>query len=238
MGMARLGRLICCGLAGEPKPDAQGDSLVIFHRCRIAVAVLAMVALSVTACASSAPEGPAAPVTEQPTLAATELPSTAPTGVEEGGQTIIVPSDEPAADEPGFDVAEGIALADTDVDLVMGAYEGYGFTFGDLITQGDDTYYSADHATEDIRVILTVDGDELTRVKVHDYSGAEDGIDEMGFTLGIFAPEAQSWFVSELEDALSDPGTPMTAQMEFEYVSLTLNAYTDDDAQSLDLIFD
>lgn len=194
--------------------------------------LVGLLALGLLATACSPQATPVA--SDEPTAPASVAPSetAAPTASAEES-TIVVPSDEPAESE--LPEAEGIALADVDVELLKGAYENYGFVFGDVVTDEDGTtYYSGDQASEDVRVVIVFDGEQLTQVNLYDFS-AGDGLDDMGYTIGLFAPEAQSWLVEQTETALTDEGTPLSATETFEHVSLTVNAFTDD-SQSLDLI--
>ena len=197
------------------------------------VGLLALGVLA-TACSPQATPVPSAAPSETAveSEAPSVTPSVAPSIIVEPSID-VAPSEEPAPSEAAG--AEGIALGDVDVQLLIDAYTGYGFTFGDLVTEEDGTtYYSGDHGTDDVRVVLVVNGDSLSHVNLYDFS-AGDGIDEMGFTIGIFAPESQPWLVEQLETAIADEGTAFTATESFEHVSLILNAYTDD-AQSLDMI--
>ena len=143
------------------------------------------------------------------------------------------PPSEPAAEET--EAAGGLPLADADVPSLIGAYEDYGFTFDEPGTNdaGENVHigYTED---EQVFVRITETENTISEVLVVDYSAGEEGLEEMGFTIGIFEPDAQDWLVGQLEQAIGEAGTPMTATMEFENVTLQLEAFTDEE-QSIDL---
>jgi hypothetical protein len=183
-------------------------------------AVPATLAL-VAACSAGASPSPATP-SPDPAPEMTAAPATeAP------------PASEPAAEET--EAAGGLPLADADVAALISAYENYGFTFDDPGTNdaGENVHigYTED---EQVFVRITETENTISEVLVVDYSAGEEGLEEMGFTIGIFEPDAQDWLVGQLEQAIGEQGTPMTATMEFENVTLQLEAFTDEE-QSIDL---
>ncbi|HEX2221024.1 MAG TPA: hypothetical protein VHK06_00700 [Candidatus Limnocylindria bacterium] len=129
----------------------------------------------------------------------------------------------------------GLALADAEVAALIGAYEEYGFTFDEPGTNdaGDNVHIGVAE-DEEVAVRITETDNTISEVLLVDYSAGEVGLEEMGFTIGIFEPEAQTWLIEQLEEATADPGTPLTATMDFEHVSMQLEAFTDDE-QSIDL---
>jgi hypothetical protein len=198
-------------------------------RLRTAAVMLTLVAF-VAAC--SQPASPSATADASKSASATEKAATLPS-------KNPAPSESAAASEEPAD--EGIALADTSLELLKAAYEGQGYTFGELVTEGDVSYFSGyDDATDEVQVVLSgptpAEGEEmdLTQVAVYDYSAGEEGPFIMGFSIGIFAPEAEAWLVEQIEAAMAAPGEPLEASMQFDFVTLTVNAFTDD-AQSIDL---
>lgn len=153
--------------------------------------------------------------------------------------TVAAETETPETSEPTAEATEaatgGLALADADVPSLISAYEDYGFTFDEPGTNdaGENVHIGLTD-DEEVAVRITETDNTISEVLVVDYSAGEEGLEEMGFTIGIFQPDAQDWLVEHLEEAIADPGTPMTATMEFENVTLQLEAFTDEE-QSIDL---
>jgi hypothetical protein len=150
------------------------------------------------------------------------------------------PSDAPSPPPSLAPVASagetrGISLAEADLDLLLDAFAGYGFEMVDEPEAGSGgnvwTGTAHDGAVE---VVLIETGGEVQQVGVFDYSAGEEGLDELGFLIGIFAPEAQAWLVEQATRAVDDPGTELRVREEFDLVTLEFDAFVDE-TQSLDL---
>jgi hypothetical protein len=130
----------------------------------------------------------------------------------------------------------GLALADAEVDLLRTAFENYGFVFEPVMV--DETGRTREHGTkpsENVQVTFRhVDG-RIEMLGVLDHSGDKLGLDEMGFTIGIFAPESQAWLVEEVEAMLATPSLAAEATMLFTHVTLSL-AYAAHGSESLELL--
>jgi hypothetical protein len=150
----------------------------------------------------------------------------------------IVPSDVPSVAPSASAGAgsEGIALADVDHTLLIDALADFGFTMDAEPTTTEDGYNIWNGSAEggEVEVQISESDAIVDGVAVYDYSAGDVGLEEMGYLIGIFAPEAEEWLVEQVTMALDDPGTPMEAFMDFENVRLVFEAFTDD-TQSLDL---
>lgn len=130
-------------------------------------------------------------------------------------------------------------MTDTSSNLLRAAYEDQGFVFGTMLSGGGTSRLPG--AIDGVQLFLSGPtpkaGDELelTEVSLNDLSaGGEDALKMMGFTIGIFAPEAESWLVEQLNIALANPGEAFEVSEQFEFVTLTLSAFTDQ-MQSIEL---
>ena len=86
----------------------------------------------------------------------------------------------------------------------------------------------------EVELVVMESGGTIEQVGVFDYSAGEVGLDELGFLIGIFAPEAEPWLVDQATQAVDDPGTELRVREEFDLVTLEFNAFVDD-TESLDL---
>jgi hypothetical protein len=178
---------------------------------RATLAILSALATGLTACAT----GDASPTAS--------VPSSAPSSA----------ADSP---EPGASAGAGLSLADAELDLLLDAFADYGF---EVESEPDDNgnggnLWTGTAHDGDVELVVIESGGTIEQVGVFDYSAGEVGLDELGFLIGIFAPEAESWLVDRATEAVANPGTELRAREEFDRVTLEFNAFVDD-TQSIDL---
>ena len=162
------------------------------------------------------------------------------------GPTGDPPPEEAASSNPGpsagvvpdasADGGGGISLAEADLDLLRQAFADYEFemaTEPDRTGSGGNLWTGTAHDAQ-VEVAIIESGGVIEQVGVFDYSAGEVGLDELGFLIGIFAPEAESWLVDLASQALDDPGTELRVRERFDLVTLEFNAFVDETA-SLDL---
>jgi hypothetical protein len=183
----------------------------------------ASLAILLAACGGAPAASSEAP--SSPTASAAASPTDSPSGAPSAS----------AAPSESAEAASGIALVDVDHEALLDAFASFGFTIepepNDL--DGANVWVGTAEGGDVELNVREVDGD-IDTVAVYDYSAGEAGLEELGFLIGIFAPEAESWLVEHAEMAVADPGTAIEAEMEFEHVKLVFEAYTDD-TQSIDL---
>ncbi len=158
----------------------------------------------------------------------------------EASPTAAVPSSVPGSGarspEPGASAGVGLSLAEAELDVLLDAFADYGF---DVDSEPDDTgtggnLWTGTAHDGEVELVVIESGGTVEQVGVFDYSAGEVGLDELGFLIGIFAPEAESWLVDQATEAVDNPGTELRAREEFDRVTLEFNAFVDD-TDSLDL---
>lgn len=210
-------RAVPC-LLGEPVNLSSSRSVN-----RVALLPAASLAIILAACGGAPASSSEAPSSPTASASVSEIAS---------------PSLEASASAEPSESAEaagGIALIDVDHEALLDAFASFGFEIQEEPNDLDGANVWVGTAEDgDVELnVREVDGD-IDTVAVYDYSAGETGLEELGFLIGIFAPEAEQWLVEHAEMAVSDPGTPLEAEMEFEHVKLVFEAYTDD-TQSIDL---
>jgi hypothetical protein len=148
----------------------------------------------------------------------------------------IAPSSAAGSPEPGASAGVGLSLAEAELDVLLDAFADYGF---DVESEPDDTgtggnLWTGTAHDGEVELVVIESGGTVEQVGVFDYSAGEVGLDELGFLIGIFAPEAESWLVDQATEAVDNPGTELRAREEFNRVTLEFNAFVDD-TDSLDL---
>jgi hypothetical protein len=158
----------------------------------------------------------------------------------EASPTASVPSTAPssaaASPEPAVSGGAGLSLAEAELDVLLDAFADYGFEVEsepDNTGTGGNLWTGTAHDGE-VELAVIESGGTIEQVGVFDYSAGEVGLDELGFLIGIFAPEAESWLVDQATEAIDNPGTELRAREEFDRVTLEFNAFVDD-TDSLDL---
>ncbi len=147
-----------------------------------------------------------------------------------------VPSSAAASPEPGASAGIGLSLAEAELDVLLDAFADYGF---EVESEPDDTgtggnLWTGTAHDGEVELVVIESGGTIEQVGVFDYSAGEVGLDELGFLIGIFAPEAESWLVDRATEAVDNPGTELRTREEFDRVTLEFNAFVDD-TDSLDL---
>jgi hypothetical protein len=193
--------------------------------------ILVVPLLALAACSGSSGGSASGTAQTSPSASASQASSASPSAAASAS-----PADESAAPSASEAAAGGIALEDVDLQRLLDAFASFGFEVDDAPDEGNDGDQIYRARAEDGEVELSVRENEgdVREVLVADYSAGDVGLEELGFLIGIFAPEAESWLVDQVEEAVADPGTPMEATMDFEHVTLVFEAFTDD-TQSIDL---
>ena len=155
-----------------------------------------------------------------------------PTGPSPSGAT----SSAPESPAPGASAVTGLSLGETDLDVLLDAFRDYGFEVDsepDDSGTGGSLWTGTAHDGE-VELVVIESGGTIEQVGVFDYSAGDVGLDELGFLIGIFAPEAESWLVDQATQAVENPGNEVRARQKFDLVTLEFNAFVDD-ADSFDL---
>jgi hypothetical protein len=211
------------------------EEVLSFHRQRLVI-MLAVVPVVLVACASVTD-----PSAESPSEAA--IPSPAATSISAPTDNPSSPASSPDTDTSGAptDAADtgeslGMALADADIELVVQALESYGIMFGDPSTANGDTTYVGTKADEPLTMTIRVRDGETQELTLRDPSETLSGVDEIGFLLGIFAPEGQSWLVEQLEAYMSDRDAPFDTSSDFDHVTLRVEGSTAETGPVLEMV--
>lgn len=193
-------------------------------RLHTAAALLLTVILTAACGAPASPSPSAAPSTD---------PSTAPSSTPSAAPSI--------APDPG-DEFTGLVLGDIDAAALIDAFTQFGFSFAsdDRADLEDGTHVIYGDKDDDdgaVRAAIHIDSNTPLALAIYDFSGGELGLEEMGFAIGLLEPTAQAWLIEQLETALSDPSTPLTATQQFGNNALTLSAFADEQG-AIELIFE